>query len=83
MDLSQEEWKNQFEADENAFLLDVRTLGEFEEGHIPNATLLGHSSSRSIYGRDSIFGPLQELLCLLSFWRAQCPSLSTNESVGH
>ena len=30
MDLSQEEWKNQFEADENAFLLDVRTLGEFE-----------------------------------------------------
>lgn len=40
MDLSQEEWKNQFEADENAFLLDVRTLEEFEEGHIPNATLL-------------------------------------------
>lgn len=40
MDLSQEEWKNQFEADENAFLIDVRTLEEFEEGHIPNATLL-------------------------------------------
>lgn len=40
MDLSQEEWNNQFEADENAFLLDVRTLEEFEEGHIPNATLL-------------------------------------------
>jgi rhodanese-related sulfurtransferase len=40
MDLSQEEWKNQFEADESAFLLDVRTSEEFEEGHIPNATLL-------------------------------------------
>ena len=40
MDLSQEDWKNQFEADENSFLLDVRTSEEFEEGHIPNSTLL-------------------------------------------
>jgi len=40
MDLSQEEWKNQFEADENSFLLDVRTSEESEEGHIPNSTLL-------------------------------------------
>ena len=40
MDLSQEEWKSQFEADQNSFLLDVRTSEEFEEGHIPNSTLL-------------------------------------------
>ena len=40
MDLPQEEWKNNFEKDENAFLLDVRTLDEYEEGHIPNASLL-------------------------------------------
>ena len=40
MDLSQEEWKRQLESDDNAFLLDVRTLEEFEEGHIPSATLL-------------------------------------------
>jgi rhodanese-related sulfurtransferase len=40
MDLSREEWKNKFEADVNAFLLDVRTPDEFVEGHIPNATLL-------------------------------------------
>ena len=40
MDLSQEEWKRQLESDDNAFLLDVRTLEEFEEGHIPSASLL-------------------------------------------
>ncbi|MBT4826901.1 MAG: rhodanese-like domain-containing protein [Flavobacteriaceae bacterium] len=40
MDLSQEEWKHKLENDDNAFLLDVRTLEEFEEGHIPNARLL-------------------------------------------
>jgi rhodanese-related sulfurtransferase len=40
MDLSQEEWKHKLENDDNAFLLDVRTPEEFEEGHIPNATLL-------------------------------------------
>jgi rhodanese-related sulfurtransferase len=37
-DLSQEEWSVQFENDENAFLLDVRTPEEVEEGYIPNAT---------------------------------------------
>tara|TARA_B100000902_G_C27123481_1_gene819879 strand:+ start:603 stop:908 length:306 start_codon:yes stop_codon:yes gene_type:complete len=40
MDLSQEKWKRLLESDDNAFLLDVRTQEEFEEGHIPNATLL-------------------------------------------
>ncbi|MCK0191306.1 rhodanese-like domain-containing protein [Arenibacter sp. F20364] len=37
-DLSQEEWSEQFESDENAFLLDVRTPEEVAEGYIPNAT---------------------------------------------
>ena len=37
-DLSQEEWREQLESDENAFLLDVRTSDEVEEGYIPNAT---------------------------------------------
>ncbi|MCM4153888.1 rhodanese-like domain-containing protein [Arenibacter sp. N53] len=37
-DLSQEEWSAQLESDENAFLLDVRTPEEVEEGYIPNAT---------------------------------------------
>ena len=40
MDLPQEEWKSNFENDENAFLLDVRTLDEYEKAHIPNASLL-------------------------------------------
>ena len=37
-DLSQEEWAEQLAADDNAFILDVRTPDEVEEGYIPNAT---------------------------------------------
>lgn len=37
-DLSQEEWAEQLQNDENAFVLDVRTDDEVEEGYIPNAT---------------------------------------------
>ena len=40
MNLSQEEWKKKFESDKDSFLLDVRTPEEYEEGHIPQATLL-------------------------------------------
>ena len=39
-ELSQQEWKEQYENDENAFLLDVRTDEEYEEKHIPNSTQL-------------------------------------------
>ena len=37
-DLSQEEWAEQLENDDNAFILDVRTPEEVEEGYIPGAT---------------------------------------------
>ncbi len=37
-DLSQEEWASQLENDDNAFVLDVRTQEELEEGFIPAAT---------------------------------------------
>ena len=40
MNLSQEEWKKKIESDENSFLLDVRTIEEYQEGHIPNAKLI-------------------------------------------
>lgn len=36
-DLSQEQWKKQLEADDNAFILDVRTEEEVADGYIPNA----------------------------------------------
>jgi rhodanese-related sulfurtransferase len=35
--LTQEDWVSQFEADENAVILDVRTEDEFNEGFIANA----------------------------------------------
>lgn len=37
-DLSQDEWTEQLEKDENAFILDVRTPEEVQEGYIPNST---------------------------------------------
>lgn len=35
--LTQQEWRNQLEKDDNAIILDVRTSLEVEEGYIPNA----------------------------------------------
>jgi len=37
-DLSQEDWVEKLNADDNAFILDVRTPREVEEGYIPNAS---------------------------------------------
>ncbi len=37
MNLSQQEWEDQLEKDDNAFVLDVRAPEELEEGYIPNA----------------------------------------------
>jgi rhodanese-related sulfurtransferase len=37
MDLSQHEWANQLEQDDNAVIIDVRTPDEWAEGIIPNA----------------------------------------------
>lgn len=37
MNLTQEDWVSQFEADENSVILDVRTENECDEGMIPNA----------------------------------------------
>tara|TARA_B100000575_G_scaffold109192_1_gene86957 strand:+ start:47596 stop:47901 length:306 start_codon:yes stop_codon:yes gene_type:complete len=55
MDLSLEEWKKKIESDQNAFLLDVRTAEEFEEGHIPQATLLDiRQASNFIDGIQSL-----------------------------
>jgi len=37
VDLTQDEWASELEIDNNAVVLDVRTLAEVEEGIIPNA----------------------------------------------
>jgi rhodanese-related sulfurtransferase len=37
MNLTQEDWVSQLEADENSAILDVRTEAECDEGMIPNA----------------------------------------------
>lgn len=36
-DLTQDEWAEQLQNDDNAFILDVRTPEEVEEGYIPGA----------------------------------------------
>jgi rhodanese-related sulfurtransferase len=37
MNLNQQDWISQFEADTNAVILDVRTEEEWNDGYIPNA----------------------------------------------
>lgn len=37
MDLSQEEWAEKLQQDTNAFILDVRTAEEVEDGYIPGS----------------------------------------------
>lgn len=37
MDLSQYEWSQKYKTDADAFLLDVRTVEEFDERRLPNA----------------------------------------------
>ncbi|SCX86065.1 rhodanese-like domain-containing protein [Flavobacterium caeni] len=37
MNLSQQDWASQLEADPNAVILDVRTEDEFNDGYIPGA----------------------------------------------
>ena len=39
-DLTQDEWREQLESDDNAVILDVRTDAEFDEGYIPGAIQL-------------------------------------------
>ena len=40
MDLSQNEWAAMYQSKEETILLDVRTLEEYNQGHIPNAKLI-------------------------------------------
>lgn len=37
------EWKTRYDSTPGAFLLDVRTLGEYQEAHLANATLIPYT----------------------------------------
>jgi rhodanese-related sulfurtransferase len=70
MNLAQEDWVSQFEADENAVILDVRTEGEFNEGSIANAINidihLGQGFVTEIESLDKT-----KNYYVLSFWNAR------------
>lgn len=55
MNLSQNEWASQLEADQNAIILDVRTDDEWNEGYIPGAIL------NDIYKGQGFIYRLEEL----------------------
>ncbi|PIE99876.1 MAG: rhodanese [Maribacter sp.] len=55
VDLSQKEWVEQLKADDNAFVLDVRTQEEFQQGYIPNA------SNIDIYSGQQFISELEKL----------------------
>jgi rhodanese-related sulfurtransferase len=78
MNLAQEDWVSQFEADENAVILDVRTEGEFNEGSIANAINIDIHLGQ-VCNRNRVIRQNQELLRVLSFWNAKCKSLRNHE----
>ena len=55
MNLTQDEWVSQYEADKNAVILDVRTEQEYNEGSIANAI------SIDIYEGQGFIAKLQDL----------------------
>ena len=55
MNLRQEDWVSQLEADNNAVILDVRTEEEWNDGIIPNAILLDiYKGQGFIYGLEEL-----------------------------
>ena len=54
MDLSQDEWRSELESDKNSFLLDVRTLDEYNAGHIPNANLIDINKPQDFLEKISV-----------------------------
>lgn len=55
MDLTQEEWVSQLEADKNAVVLDVRTEDEYDDGIITNAINLDiHKGQGFIDGLEAL-----------------------------
>ncbi|MBL0013440.1 MAG: rhodanese-like domain-containing protein [Flavobacterium sp.] len=55
MDLSQNEWANQLEQDNNAVIIDVRTPEEWSEGIIPNALQINiYEGQGFIYKLDEL-----------------------------
>jgi rhodanese-related sulfurtransferase len=55
MNLNQEQWWHDCQADENAIILDVRTSDEFEDGFIPGAINIDiYKGQGFIYEVDSL-----------------------------
>jgi rhodanese-related sulfurtransferase len=77
MNLAQEDWVSQFEADENAVILDVRTEGEFNEGSI--MLLISIFIWVRFCNRNRVIRQNQELLRVLSFWNAEVQKARNHE----
>ncbi|CAM3881173.1 rhodanese-like domain-containing protein [Flavobacterium branchiophilum] len=55
MNLSQEEWAAQLEADSNYVVLDVRTDDEFQDGYIPDAIQIDiHQGQGFVYRLEEL-----------------------------
>jgi rhodanese-related sulfurtransferase len=81
MNLAQEDWVSQFEADENAVILDVRTEGEFNEGSIANAINIDIHLGQG-FVTERVIRQNQELLRVLSFWNARCKACEIMNELG-
>jgi rhodanese-related sulfurtransferase len=72
--LTQEQWKDSLEKDDNAEILDVRTEEEFIEGYIPDAKNIDIYKGQGFI--DEITNLIKkELLCLLQVRCKKCAGM--------
>lgn len=60
MNLTQEDWISQLEADENAVILDVRTEDEFNDGYIANAINIDFNNREDFLNQIERLDPNKE-----------------------
>ena len=62
MDLSQNEWEAMHRSKEETIILDVRTLEEYNQGHIPNAQLIDIQNAPNFLQELELLNPSKTYL---------------------
>ena len=62
MDLSQNEWAAMRQSKEETILLDVRTIEEYNQGHIPNAQLIDIQNPQYFLHKLELLNPSKTYL---------------------
>ena len=79
--ITQEEWRSKLAADDNAYILDVRTQNEVDEGIIPDSHNIDIYEGQGFIDKVNKLDKSKKLLRLLPFWKPKWAGSSTDESI--